>query len=172
MSAKKIDPRSILAKPTVCCNCGSNVRFVNNSEIYGKEYGEWPWAYLCTGVDCKSYIGCHKGTEEVLGTLANASIRKWRKEAHSAFDHIWKDRHMSRTDAYQWLADKLDIERWRCHIGWFDESYCKQVVKVSVAYLRDNRNDLHVESSQTALGLAMSEAKDTLAKSSKIKISK
>lgn len=136
MSAERIDPRSILPEPCNCLNCGSPVEFVNNSTIYGKEFGSWPWAYVCTNKVCDSYIGVHSGTRHALGTLANAVTRTARKTAHSAFDQIWKTKTMKRGEAYRWLARELDIEPWRCHIGWFDVSYCKQVTKLSVAFLQ------------------------------------
>ena len=34
-----------LPAPTTCPYDGGPVEIVNNSAIYGREYGEWPWAF-------------------------------------------------------------------------------------------------------------------------------
>lgn len=136
MAPANVDPRAILPIPTICPHCGSDVDFVNNSKIYGKEFGDWPWAYLCRNKVCDSYIGVHSGTRHALGTLADAPTRAARKTAHSAFDQIWKTKTMKRGEAYRWLAKELDIEPWRCHIGWFGVGYCKQVTKLATSFLQ------------------------------------
>lgn len=48
--------------------------------------------------------------------------------AHEAFDPIWRSGAMSRSRAYQWLADRLGIDREDCHMLNFDETTCLRVV--------------------------------------------
>ena len=120
-----------LPAPTECPCCGSTVELVNNSEIYGRSYGEWPWAYKCVNDDCDSYVGLHPFTGIPLGTLANSETREARKAAKSAFNPLWQKGGMSRSTAYAWLADKLGIANANtCHIGWFDVENCIRVVEV------------------------------------------
>ena len=83
---------------------------------------------------CKAYVGCHDagvgqgdGTKP-KGTLANAETRQARKNAHAAFDPLWKGRRMRRRDAYGWLAQELGIKYRDCHIGEFDAAMCQRVV--------------------------------------------
>ena len=119
-----------LPAPTNCPHCASAVELVNNSEIYGRSYGEWPWAYRCTDDDCDSYVGLHPFTSIPLGTLANAELRKARKDAKAAFNPIWQSGEMTRSEAYGWLAGALRIENAEeCHIGWFDLVMCRQVTR-------------------------------------------
>jgi hypothetical protein len=119
--------RNPLPEPTTCRFCGGKVEIVNNSKIYGKCYGEWPWAYRCDC--CHSYVGMHPFTAIPLGTLANAATREARKKAKAAFNPLWQGKRMSRTEAYQWLAGALGIANVEeCHIGWFDVAMCERVV--------------------------------------------
>lgn len=126
----KIDKRCILQTPTVCRFCNSRVKYTSHAEIYGgRTFSDWPFIYLCTNEQCGASVGVHAGTAYPLGTLADTKTKNARKAAHAAFDPIWKSKQMKRGDAYKWLAEKLDIERWRCHISWFDIDYCQLVVK-------------------------------------------
>ena len=120
-----------LPAPTECPYCDEAVELVNNSEIYGRSYGEWPWAYRCTDDDCNSYVGLHPFTSIPLGTLANAATRNARKAAKAAFNPLWQSGRMSRSEAYAWLASRIAIADVNsCHIGWFDVGTCKLVVLV------------------------------------------
>lgn len=49
-------------------------------------------------------LGFHRAKAEPGSPLAAA-----RMAAHSSFDTIWKSGWMSRSRAYQWLADELEI---------------------------------------------------------------
>lgn len=120
--------RNPLPVPDVCEHCGGACKIVNNTEIYGREYGEWPWAVLCTG--CRAYVGLHPFTGIPLGTLATPEIRRARSAAKDAFNPIWQSGRMSRTQAYSWLAQALDIDDVeKCHIGWFGVEQCAAVVR-------------------------------------------
>jgi hypothetical protein len=79
---------------------------------------------------CKAWVGCHPGGDLPLGRLANAELRQSKMAAHAAFDPIWQSKHVSRGEAYGWLARQLGITKEECHIGHFDVQHCKQVVSV------------------------------------------
>ncbi|MCM2547619.1 zinc-finger-containing protein [Burkholderia glumae] len=122
-----------LPAPTVCRFCGGKVEIVRNSQIYhGRDYGEWPWAYLCG--DCRAYVGMHPFTAIPLGTLADGPTREARKRAKAAFNPLWETGGMTRTAAYSWLAARLDIVFGECHVGWFDVAMCDRVVEVCSHY--------------------------------------
>ncbi|VWD55868.1 zinc-finger-containing protein [Burkholderia contaminans] len=119
-----------LPAPTTCPYDGGPVEIVNNSAIYGREYGEWPWAFLCRSY--RAYVG----PAIPLGTLADEPTRDARKRAKAAFNPIWQSGAMTRTDAYIWLARQLGIENHEeCHIGWFDVATCDRVVAVTHQYM-------------------------------------
>lgn len=116
-----------LPVPEKCPHCGSRVWIGPNSRIYGRPYGDWPWALMCTG--CDSYVGLHPFTGIPLGTLATPEIRRARKAAKEVFNPLWQRGAMTRDQAYAWLASALgiaDVEQ--CHIGWFDVAQCAAVV--------------------------------------------
>lgn len=84
---------------------------------------------------CGAWVGCHPGTTKPLGRLADAELRIAKMEAHAAFDPRWrakdkKNRPVARTQAYNWLAKQLGIERGQCHIGLFDIETCRRVVEI------------------------------------------
>ncbi|WP_339091160.1 zinc-finger-containing protein [Variovorax paradoxus] len=119
--------RNPLPVPEKCPHCSSPVFIDSNACIYGREYGEWPWALMCTG--CDSYVGLHLFTGIPLGTLATPPMRRARGAAKDAFNPLWQGGGMTRTEAYAWLAGALgiaDVEQ--CHIGWFDVAQCAAVV--------------------------------------------
>lgn len=118
-----------LPVPEKCPHCGGGCEIVNNSKIHGREYGEWPFAVLCDR--CGAYVGLHPFTGIPLGTLATAAIRSARKRAKEAFNPLWQQGGMSRSEAYSWLANALGIANVNeCHIGWFDVAQCNSVVNV------------------------------------------
>ena len=117
--------------PNICCHCGSNVTLVDNAQIYGKPYGNWPYAYLCSSSKCFSYVGLHPYTLIPLGSLATASMRNARKKAKAVFNPLWESGNMTRSEAYIWLAGELGIiNTEECHIGWFDVETCNKVITI------------------------------------------
>ena len=88
---------------------------------------------------CDAHVGTHRDSDNVpLGRLANAELRGWKRRAHGAFDPLWKrkmekegcSKTQARKAGYKWLADQLEIEVKKCHIGMFDVDMCKKVVGV------------------------------------------
>jgi hypothetical protein len=126
--ARVKDPLPI---PTKCPNCAGRVELVENRAIYGKPYGRWPYAYLCTNRECDSYVGIHPRTDIPLGTLGNKATRAARKRAKTLFMVLWESGEMTQDEAYAWLADALGITPvGHCHVAWFDIPMCERVVKV------------------------------------------
>ena len=60
---------------------------------------------------CKAYVGTYIGTTEPFGILANAELRLAKREAHEAFDDLWKLGFMSRSKAYKKLAEYMDLTK-------------------------------------------------------------
>ncbi len=90
--------------------------------------------YVCE--PCGARVGCHRGTNNPLGVLANGPLRTARLSAHAAFDPLWKGGGMSRASAYKWLASELGISESDCHIGMFDEDQCARTVAAVSARAR------------------------------------
>ncbi|EPG3568347.1 zinc-finger-containing protein [Providencia rettgeri] len=110
--------------PKSCCHCSGNIKIVNNSEIYSKEYGEWPWAYLCES--CGAYVGMHPFTNIPLGTLATKQIREARKSCKPYFTRMFNAKKIHRSEGYKLLAAELGIDTTLCHFGLFDVDMCQK----------------------------------------------
>jgi len=110
-----------------CRYCGSPVHFRDSSIIYKKSYGQ---VYICSKYPaCDAYVGVHRGSDTPLGILANAELREARNEAHRAFDPLWKEKGMSRKEAYRLLQERLNLREEEAHIAEMDIDMCLQVVK-------------------------------------------
>lgn len=120
----RIDP------PTDCPHCGECVGLVSNAEVYnGREYGNWPYVYLCSG--CRAYVGLHPDTDLPLGTLADEETREARKSVKPGFMRVCRDRFGGdRGAAYSWLAERMGIETKTCHFGFFDADQCAQAERI------------------------------------------
>ena len=113
--------------------------YPHRQDLYEKKF------YYCG--DCNAWVGCHQGSDKPLGRIANAELRSKKIQAHAAFDPLWREGDSklfkTRKKAYSWLADVLGIEVRRCHIGWFDEKRCDEVVeKCKNLILESNLNSI------------------------------
>lgn len=108
------------------CGCGKPSTLTDGTDIYpGLPHLAQKAMWKCP---CgSSYVGCHPGTIKPLGTPADKETRRAREAAHAAFDPIWRDKSLRRTEAYRRLAAKLGISVDECHIGLFDIATCLKV---------------------------------------------
>jgi hypothetical protein len=115
-------------KTPFCPYCKNDAVLCDSAVVYnGTSYG---LIWRCA--PCEAWVGVHRDSPNhaPLGRLANKELRLAKQAAHRAFDPFWKGGTMKRSQAYQWLADQMGIEKKRCHIGWFDVEQCEQVVKI------------------------------------------
>lgn len=124
----------------VCPYCSNKTEYVDSKEVY--EHKSRGMIYLCR--PCMAYVGVHDGTDNALGRLANAELRKAKMEAHHWFDQIAKADGVinevwpvfvkdisNRNKSYLWLSKFLGISKDDCHIGMFDVETCGKVVEIS-----------------------------------------
>ena len=119
--------------PEICRYCGGIVRLVPARMIYGAEAAkrlklEREMIYQCQ--NCNAWVGCHKGTTRPLGNLANEVLRLKRMETHQVYDAFWKRSGMTRTQAYKWLAEQMNLTEDRAHIGSFEMDQCQMVIEL------------------------------------------
>lgn len=128
---------AVIKRPPDCPYCqqeaklvGGDVIYPHRADLYRKKF------WMCA--PCKAYVGCHPTTEEPLGRLADAELRKAKIEAHAAFDPLWMHTfsRMSRGEAYAWLAAQLGVSKNECHIGMFDVDTCRRVVEACSSRFR------------------------------------
>ena len=112
--------KDAMPPPESCPNCGSPVTLVSHAEIYGgREYGDWPYAYLCSGEKCSSYVGLHPDTDLPMGTLADQPTREARKANKGSFHYLQLRKGWTRKQAYTWLSARMGIPASACHWGMF-----------------------------------------------------
>lgn len=126
----------------ICPYCDKEPKYVDSKVIYnGVSYG---MIYLCE--DCDAYCGVHNRNSKVsLGRLANAELRRWKKDAHGHLDVLWRDKmkrdevpkHIARTAAYKWVSEKLGIPLPLCHIGMFNVVDCKRLITLCKPYIHE-----------------------------------
>jgi hypothetical protein len=120
-----------VSKFTICPHCGSHARLGEMEEVYGRNYGtRSPHLWICEKYPiCNSYVGCHPGTKKPLGYLASQYERDLRKLAHSLFDPIWQKKEMTRGQAYERMAEILDIEKNDAHISQLSTTNLKKLIR-------------------------------------------
>lgn len=109
-----------------CPDCGD--RLVLKDGKYGIFYGCVKW----DETQCKGAHNCHKGTAEPLGIPGNQEVRHLRKQAHEAFDRLWKDqnlRSMTRDQAYRWMQTNLRLSEKDAHIASLDKAGCEKLIR-------------------------------------------
>lgn len=99
----------------VCGRCALCAVMLSGWQVYRRDDLRNKMFWVCT--KCGDRVGCHPGTNDPLGYLADAPTRAMRSRLHAAFDPIWRNGAMSRGDAYQWLARATGIEVSVCHFG-------------------------------------------------------
>ena len=120
--------------PHVCPACDGEVRLVHNSEIYGRGYGKWPYAYWCQ--PCDYYVGTHPHTDIPLGTMAGPKLREQRMLAKRRFLQLVELKNMTISQGYSWLSNQLDIPPVECHFGMFEEVRCKLAARACIKAMK------------------------------------
>lgn len=127
-------------KALLCPYCDRPVSLVTGRVLYPHFRGAWEKPYwFCA--PCKAWVGCHDGTQRPLGRLADAELRRAKQAVHAAFDPLWEakmrrdgcSKGRARGAGYKWLAEKLGIDRKRCHVGMFDVATCLRAVEICSA---------------------------------------
>jgi hypothetical protein len=120
----------------VCPYCGSGVRFSDRSVLVNKNSSsKLANVYVCAKYPtCDAYVGCETGTDIPLGTLANEELRKYRMEAHKAFDWMWTSGRVTRTKAYGIMQKVMELTEETAHIGMMDIEQCQQVIEIFGEY--------------------------------------
>lgn len=106
---------------------------------YQRDYGP---TWTCT--PCQAWVGCHPGTENALGGLANAELRVAKQAAHAAFDPLWKRKMVrdgctqgvARKAGYLWLSGQLGLPPKKTHIGYMNLEECRKVVEVCTNFTK------------------------------------
>lgn len=112
---------------TICPVCNQPAPWVENKEMYGRNYGKSYMCYYCKG--CDTYVGCHNNTRKPLGTMATCELREYRKKVHAKIDPLWNgDKHLRR-NLYAYLSKVLG---YQYHTGESDIETCKKILTMGI----------------------------------------
>ncbi len=137
-----------MSNPPICPYCKKPSRLVKGIKIYPKLTALHDKdIYLCE--PCDAYVGCHKGTTNPLGTLADKELRAARMKLHNqVIDPIWKEapfklaepvkgkravrnvQSIARQRVYAFMAARMGIPAAECHISMFDIERCREAWRV------------------------------------------
>lgn len=112
-----------------CSHCNRPTTLVTGREIYPSREDLHRKNFWHCPV-CEAYVGCHGFTKVPLGTAANAELRALRSRAHRVFDPIWALGSKSRSSAYRWLSQQMQLESDECHIALFNVEQCLKVIEI------------------------------------------
>ncbi len=130
-----------------CPYCGLPASFRTGDVVWGNEFRDI-MVYVCSQYpECDAYVGVHKGTKMPYGTMANGELRMWRKRAHAAFDPLWSEGVMKRSNAYHKLAVALKIDHKDVHIGMFNIFQCQKTIQIAkeLLKLRSEKEGVNLE---------------------------
>ena len=66
-----------------CNHCNQEAEWVENKEVYGKNYGQSYMIWLCR--PCDAYVGCHNNTKTPKGNFLAKAKRSLPKESCTTF---------------------------------------------------------------------------------------
>lgn len=105
-----------------CAVCGMELRL--RQDEYGLRYLQ---DGSCSRRPCAGSLAAHPDGSPT-GWPADLATKGLRVEAHEIFDRLWKIGDMNRSQAYAWLASRLDLPPEKAHIGMFDAEQCRRTV--------------------------------------------
>lgn len=131
-----------------CLNPAELVKFGEGGYPYRSDYGP---VWLCR--KDAAWVGCHAGTENALGRLANAELRAAKQAAHAAFDPLWHrkmaregcSKSQARRAGYRWLAAQLGLPVKKTHIGFMSLEECQRVVEICTNVAPKKRSHFEIE---------------------------
>jgi len=111
-----------------CNHCGKEAEWVENKEVYGRNYGDSYMIWLCR--PCDAYVGCHQNTKTPKGKmLAKKDLREARKRAHLVIDPLWQSHKYKRKTVYIRLKEAFGRE---IHVGETETvEECEDIIKTA-----------------------------------------
>lgn len=127
----------------VCPYCNSKTKVVSEEFIYGKNYKGRSIICCSNYPECDAYVGTHEEDGSSLGRLAKKPLRQYRNAVHHNFDKLWKEKYLTRNEAYEQLSEYLAIPFELTHTGMFGIETCKKAIEWSIKKYNTLRNANH-----------------------------
>lgn len=105
-----------------CGECGALMKLRSPS----KKYPTRPFYGCSRFPECRGTHGAHADGRP-LGIPANKETKLARIRVHKVFDLIWKNRYLTRPQAYAWMRRRLGFTSTEAHIGQFTAEECEEL---------------------------------------------
>lgn len=132
-----------MKRPNIKCPyCGSQAYLRPASVLNrsGSSYDRDKY-YVCAKYPfCDSYVKAHADTQLPMGTPADRSLRRKRREAHIALQKLLDSGLMTKKEAYRWLQVQMGLPEAEAHIAKFSEQRCEEVIRLCRRFQRPHRN--------------------------------
>lgn len=69
--------------------------------------------------------------------MVDRDTHEARKAAHTAFDPLWREGHVSRSKAYKRLADEMQMSREECHMKLMSVTQARMVPAIAAKLERE-----------------------------------
>jgi len=110
-----------------CQYCGARAKLANAYEVFGKDSDQH--YYICFNFpSCDALVGCHPGTINPYGILANRELRHLRRLVHNAIDPFWQSGRMTRDQVYEQIERELNLTPDEAHIGMLNKAQCETIL--------------------------------------------
>lgn len=126
--------KELMKNDSPICYCGSLTEYKDSRDYYhGKSYG---MRYICIRwPECRGSVGAHPDGKP-LGTVPDDETKRLRGICHGLIDPLWqnagligKEKHHKRNSVYKWMCNLMELSRDEAHIGMFDASQCRQLIR-------------------------------------------
>ena len=117
------------------CNCAT--KKVTDIEIYGP-HSNYNQSFIQCEMNTDHYVGTF-ANGQALGRLADAELRKLKREGHALFDQLWQGENAvfrTRDQAYVWLARNMRLSNDLTHFAMFNNEQCVQSMNLVREFLQ------------------------------------
>lgn len=121
----------------ICPYCKCETKIVTDKVIYGHKSNYNKYFIQCIQ-NSEHYVGTFSNGKS-LGRLADAELRKLKRNGHEVFDKLWQGVEAtfnSRDHAYAWLSRKMRLSMDLTHFAMFNNEQCIQSIQIVNAFLK------------------------------------
>lgn len=68
--------------------------------------------------------------KNLQNTFRQDDVKSLRSYTHVAFDKLWKEEGYTRAEAYEWLAEAMNLSAKKAHIALFTKEQCHKLLDI------------------------------------------
>lgn len=75
-----------------------------------------------------SIMNLQQQMKQLQQTFRQDDLKSLRTYTHNAFDELWKNGGLTRSEAYEWLAEAMNLPAKKAHIALFTANQCRHLL--------------------------------------------